>query len=456
MLATFQALKAAIEANELSDFLIETVDAYIGSDKYKNMLDAYEVYCGRNPFAEERMSKIMLDTGRNIEFKPAVYKKNNFFARIVDRLINRLQYNPVQFDAKEHMGDGFDSVLKRASIFAAMHGESYIFWNHDHIEHFVAADKGRGYIPLVDERTGAHKAGVRFWRLGDDDSKPMYIQLYEMDGMTEWVEIEGELKPSPENPAKTPYQRVITQSGVGIHAVQGMNYPDFPVVPLYVNHRHESELTEPVRTGINLHDAVSTSFADSFLKSHPLYWLFSGTSMNADELLALKQNIDATGIIADSLGNATIDAKAVSLPYEAWERLLDQLERSVFIDAQIVNLNTLISGGVTATAIRAAMDDEDAKVRGMEEQVRTFIQRLCAIAGHKAGEIMLIHRAPLNELEIMQMLKHAHDMGVPTEALIPLMPMLQGRVEETMALFEQHGLGFFEEPAEPLGDGQTD
>ena len=119
MLVTYQQLDVARKENTLHGFLIETVDAFI-SDVRTPMLEKLEVYCGRNRFVEKHYRSIKVDTGQKIELPPLVPVKNNLFGRQVNRFINSLLFNNVQFDGVEKMGIEFHNRLKRGTRFAAI------------------------------------------------------------------------------------------------------------------------------------------------------------------------------------------------------------------------------------------------------------------------------------------------------------------------------------------------
>ena len=177
MLVTFQSLEAAKAEGKLHRFLNDTIKTFKASSTFTTMLEDEAYYNGENPFFESAISqlkKVMLDTGKVLDLTPLVGIYSNFAFRIVDQLVNRLWYFPVQVGNKERLGANFDDMAVDIANQAAIHGACYAFWNVDHIEAFKATE----FIPLVDERTADNMAGIRFWQI--DEKSPMYVQLYEV------------------------------------------------------------------------------------------------------------------------------------------------------------------------------------------------------------------------------------------------------------------------------------
>ena len=439
MLVTIEDLKAAEESGRLEKFIIETKDAFLCSSQRAMMLENEQYYEGENPFlarAVNVLKRLRLDTGKELNLSPLLDIYSNFAFRIVDQLVNRLWYYPVQItardedgkpaDIKHMLGRNFDDVALDIANKAAIHGACYAFWNAGRIEMFEATE----YLPIVDSRTGAHVAGIRVLQI--EKGRPMHVQLYEMDGFSEWVVCEDS---GPEwlrvYQEKTPYIREVFNAPGSVYVEKSGNYAAFPVVALYVNNNKKSVLNKPVKTKINAYDLAETSYFDDFIKTKPIYWAIEGFSGEAEELLSIYKTLSQLGIIAtpESLDkNAQIDAQTVNLPYQSKKELLEALESGIFRDAQVLNVQAIVRGQITATAIQYSGIAEDNKAKSLERHAAKFIRALMELAG-VSGDVHFVHKTLVDDESVMRQIVMAHNVGVPSEELVPIMPVLQGRTE---------------------------
>jgi len=446
MLVTIEDLKTAVDEGRFHEFILETKSAFLSSPERALMLENELYYEGENPFlarAVNVLKRLRLDTGKELDLSPLIDIYSNFAFRIVDQLVNRLWYSPVQITSpdsegkmvcvKHLLGDGFDDIALEIANKAAIHGACYAFWNAGHVEMFEATT----YLPIYDERTGRHVAGLRVLQL--EKGRAEHVQLYERDGFSEWVVVsdEGRERLSVYQ-EKMPYKRDVFSAPGGSFEVGCDNYEVLPIAPLYVANNKKSVLGKPIKTKINAYDLSETSYFDDFIKTKPIYWAIEGFSGEAEELLGIYRTLSQLGIIAtpESLdSNANIDAKTVNLPYQTKKELQESLENSIFRDAQVINVQAIVSGHVTATAVRYSGIAEDNKAKSLERHAVKFIKGLMDIAGI-SGEVRFVHKTLMDDESVMRQIVMAHGVGVPVEALVSVMPILQGRVDEVLGLME--------------------
>lgn len=76
---------------------------------------------------------------------------------VVDQEVSYLLGNGVSFrsqETKKALGATFDEDIMDAARHALIGGQSFVFWNLDHIQVFVPEQ----FVPLYDEEDGALKA----------------------------------------------------------------------------------------------------------------------------------------------------------------------------------------------------------------------------------------------------------------------------------------------------------
>ena len=382
----------------------------MASDTYKTLADAEAYYLGNNPTLAAVLSDINVG-GKRVETFAKIRIPSGVFGRLITLLINRLWKNPVQLDsveAKSRLGKNFDKTSKDISTYAAVHGVCHGFWNVDHLEMFTA----RQYFPLMDERTGADMAGIRFWQI--DEEKPWVVQLYELDGWTEWSRKDkGALTPVT---AKQAYRLSVRSDALGSEIVAGDNYPGFPVLPMYANSQRMSELTPPIKGKIDLFDAILSSFGDTVLRTRIVYWVFENFSGDIASLTETKRLMEDLGIVARN-DDSTAKAETIGIPYDATMKFLEELEKAIFRDAMMTNPQEIMGGNLTATAIKASYDAEDKKVSALEWQCTDFMDRLFTLIGIENKIITFKHATVQNDMEITQRLAMYSELDLETKLL---------------------------------------
>lgn len=454
-MTTFQDLQAAQNENKLEEFIIKTISEHDTTQYAENR--AY--YDSKNPYLANLKIRVELADSAPIDLTPKNKIYSSFAEIIIDHIVSRLWDNPVKLDSdtiKTSLGEYFNEDVHEYARHAAIDGVSWVFYNNGAPQMFTASE----FIPLADERNGDVLSGIRYWQIADD--KPQTVQLYEMDGVTEWQEKDGKLIPVDERgevvsvAMKRAYRinRPIGGSAYTLTTPEtpGENYNAFPVVPYYINPKRKSELTESVKSKINFYDEKSTMYNDEVVEEKGFMWSVRGYGGKPKDLAEMMEIARKLRIIADRKldDNADINVATTEAPYLSHRESLERTEAEIYRDARIMNPNVLMSGGVTTVAIRAAMMREDKKMVGVETEARRFIRRLLAVAGKTSNTISFVHKTLVNELEITQRLIQWIQSGVPVEDLIPLDPLFAEIAKELQSAIEAKGIGMSDEDLEML------
>ena len=282
------------------------------------------------------------------------------------------------------LGDDFDTQLQRIARYAMSGGVSYGFFNFDHVEIFSALE----FAPLLDEENGTLMAGVRFWQV--DSSKPLRATFYTLDGYEDFMWIKDtKYKPGDEWTAldeniylkpRTAYTSIVVHSEIdGTVIFNGENYPAFPIVPMWGNIHHQSELVG-LREKIDAYDMIANGYEDD-LDNAQIYWIIKGAGgMDDVDLMQFLDRLKTVKAAAPADGQDVVPVE-VNIPYEARERLLDRLEKQLYKDAMIMNPEEIAGGAATATQIKAAYEPQNNKADQLEYCVVDFIDRLLEVAG---------------------------------------------------------------------------
>ena len=376
---TYQDLIALGESEqERMDFVRAVISEHVSSEMYRTAKIAEDYDRQMNTTIVAFQRALFNLQGRPVEDKwSANYKlASNFFRRFVTQQNQFLLGNGVTWknsETEKKLGNDFDTVLQKAARSALVEACSYVFYNLDHCEFFKAIE----YKPLEDEETGAQRAGVRHWQV--DETKPLRATLYEEDGYTDYIWVKGEGRILHE---KRPYILNVRTSEVdGTEYMYGENYPSFPIVPLWANPHHQSELVG-IRTQIDAYDIIKSGFADE-LDNAQMYWILHNVGGMDDTDLA--QFIERLHIVhaasVDDAAGTAVDAHTVDIPHEAREKLLDRIENDLYKDFMALNTYDIASGAATATQIRAAYEPINSKADEYEYCIREFLDKLLFVAG---------------------------------------------------------------------------
>lgn len=266
----------------------------------------------------------------------------------------------------------FDTQLAIAGKYSLIHGVSFGFFNLDHLEVFSVLE----FAPLFDEENGSIRAGIRFWQVSDD--KPMRATLYEEDGYTDyiWQKCEGKVLHN-----KRAYKiKTVSNAADGERIYDAENYPDFPIVPLWGNSEHQSEIVG-IREQIDCYDLIKSGYANTVDEASIVYWTIQNAGGMDDVDLAKfverMKTIHAT--TTDDMAQATSHTQ--DAPYASREALLEHLDRDLYRDAMALNTDAIANGAVTATQIKAAYEPLNSKADDYEYQVVMFINKILALAG---------------------------------------------------------------------------
>ena len=427
------------------DMLLDVVRSYKASDDFLHALEAADYFAGANRAVGQ---KVMLrpvaypcssydGVKTIIENKEIVGARvySNFFFRFVTQQNQFLLGNGVTLDdeaTKARLGLGFDKALEALGEKALVAGVAWGYWNEDHLEVIEAArDALSGFVALVDEETSAPRLGVQFWQI--DVQRPMYIRLFEEDGVSVWRYKDNALT---EVQPKRAYRLRIARDAAGVMIMGGSNYGALPLVPLYANTEQRSELTPSIKSKIDAYDRISSDFVDNLDRANDVYWVinnFGGSMREMAEMIRQINELRMIANISDGTGvNSTAEPHAFEVPYEARRTALDLLEKALYQDYMALSMDELTGGSLTNVAIQAAMTNLNLKCDRYEWQCFKFVQQVLALIGIRTENIRFIRQEIVNRSETVQDIGMMRDY-IDDQTALELNPyILQEQVPEIM------------------------
>ncbi|MBE6899034.1 MAG: phage portal protein [Ruminococcaceae bacterium] len=400
---TYQDLEQVKNSGEqLAKFLLEVITDHKMSELYRTAEQAVLYDQRRNPTIEKFQKILYTLSGKAVPdtFRANHKLKSNFFNRFVTHENQYLLGNGVTLGEEENkakLGRNFDVRLQEAGQAALVQGLSFGFWNLDHLEVFQLME----FAPLWDEETGQLRAGVRFWQL--DSDRPLRVTLYEEDGCTEYIKRKGDSLPQVKQEKRGYKQTVLSTAADGVIDTINENHSRLPIVPLYGNPHHQSELVG-MQEAIDCYDLIKSGFANDLDQASMIYWVLKNSGgMDDVDLAKFLERMKTVGAAAlDSDEENSVEAHTLDVPYQSRTAYLEKLRNDLYDDAQALNISQLSGGSKTATEINAAYEALDLKTTLFEYQVLDFLEGIFALAGIEDNATFKRSRI-VNQLEETQM-----------------------------------------------------
>ncbi len=381
---TYQNLVAINDSEDsLKRFAFDVIDEHKKSPAYKTAAIAEKYYAKKNVTIMAFQKMLYNMHGQQVpDMWSANYKlRTHFFRRFVIQQAQYVLSNGVIFqkkDTKKKLGKTFDTRMQLAAKKAMVDHVSFLFWNLDHVEVFCFADtpKDPGFAPLYDEDTGALRAGVRYWHPSE---KVTRATLYEEDGYTEYKKEQEKISVVAK---KRSYKKTtISSKADGVSGELSENYSAFPIIPVYANDLHESEL-EGHRESIDCYDYIKSGMANDIDDTSGFYWVLKNSGgMDDVDLAKFRERMHTVKVATMDDDTASAEAHTLDVPVEAREKMLELLEKDLYKDFQIVNVEALSASAKTATEINAAYQPMDDKCGDFEFFLIDTIQSILSLAG---------------------------------------------------------------------------
>ena len=363
------------------EFVQQLINSFANSAERKRYLDDYKYYDGEN-VTIARYEKLIYDiTGRAYaDMFTANHKiASSFYGFVVDQEVSYLLGNGITFGdktTKDKLGTvrkSIDKQVYKAVKDGIITGESFAFWNKDHLEIFDRTE----FIPLYDEENGSLRAGIRFWQI--DSTKPLRAELYEESGYTHYIRRQGEEMTTLQK--KRPYILKIRTSEIdGTEIYGGENYKGFPIVPFRRDSNARSELRGKQNT-VDALDLATSNMVNNVDEGNLIYWVLTNAGGMDD--IDDQKFIDRvkTLHVVHGDGDTTAEPRTIEAPFAGTQATIDTLTRRLYTDFQAFDSAAVMAGNQTATAIRAAYIPLDLKCDKLEMQVTEFLKAIMELAG---------------------------------------------------------------------------
>lgn len=424
---TFQDLEKTNESAR-GIFCREAIEEFKSSQAYQ-VAKIGQAYYDKHNLTIEAFQKTLRTLSGSVrpDTLSANYKlKTLFFRRLCLQQINYVLGNGLKLadtKNKEKLGKDFDFMLESCAKKAMASGVAFGFWNFDHMEVFGFADSKTeaGFCPLYNEKTAKLDAGIRFWFKEVNDKTILRCTLYEADGFTEYVSNDDKME-ILENKRGYIQTKKMLADGT-LEEVTDENYGALPIIPMYANDTHESELVG-IRECIDCYDFIKSGLANNIDDSSEIYWILKNTGGMDDVDLAqfLYRLKSVHGAVVDGDQGVDVSANTVTIPVEARKTMLEILRKDIYEDFQALDVNTLSAAAKTTQEIQASYQAQDNKCADFEYYILDFVQKILILAGIDDEPSFTWNRV-VNQLEQTQMILQSANY-LTDEAIIKHLPFL--------------------------------
>lgn len=370
-------------------FIQNAVAEHTASGMYQTAVAAGQYFAGENPTIA-RYEKILYDAkGIAHQDRWSANHKimTGFYYFAITQEVQYLLGNGIIFGndstAKKLSGKSkkhdISARLKDLAVKALNGGVAFGFFNLDHVDAFSVTE----FAPLYDAENGALMAGVRFWVSADE--KTTRMTLYEIDGYTDYIKRGGNamqvMQPKRAYKIKAIGDKKDIEDGTAIY--HGENYPGFPIIPLWGNDKHKSELAGR-RGTLDAYDLLNSNLVNNVDEANLIYWTIANCggmdSLDDQKFMEQLRTLHVAHVDGDS-GGANIEAHTVEAPVNASATAIETIRQRLFDDFMALDVSSVSAGNKTATEIVASYQQLDGKTDAFEYCVLDFMNALLALAG---------------------------------------------------------------------------
>lgn len=401
---TFQDLLAVGNSEtKRAEFLLQAIAEHENSEKYKIGQLAAEFYAGNDPILE-KVEKLVYDlqgaVHKNI-FAPNHKIKTNYYQIFVMQMISYSLGNGITFDdekIKDVLGVKFDHDVMEWLQYAINDGESYAYVTENKITPMsIGSDKTKPiFVPLIDEETGAVKAGFKYWRLNDE--KPLRITLYEPQGYTEYKQPYGE-KLSAISGLKA-YKGTVTKFEAFDDVINAENVEGIPIVKLsFIN--NQSYIANRVNA-LSAYNALLSKLVNNSSEADLVYWVLKNCDgMDAADDAEFLINLVRSRILHLQDG-VEAEPKQLVVPHEGIVTALEILRKHLFYDFAAVDFERTAGGNITTSEIKQAYENMNLKADKVEMLLTDAIADVLKLMGYEGTTFHFTRPKNINESETIQ------------------------------------------------------
>lgn len=269
------------------------------------------------------------------------------------------------------LGFKFEKLIKNRVKEASNKGRAWIHPDYKDGKLVFKEISSEECIPIYDNETQSFLEGfIHFYTIQDlTKDKPedrIYVEYWDKQEVRYYIEtkvddttvfLEDVTRPRPECHW---YREVYDNALNNLKKIEKHSWGRVPFIEVENNEEKMTDL-EPIKPLIDAYDLIDSGFVNTIEDLKEIIWLING--YGAEDLLALIENLRVNGIARTNDTAGEIDAKLLSIPYEARQALLKGLKELIYEFGRAVDTSNkdLIGHAPSGVSLEFLYTDLDMK-----------------------------------------------------------------------------------------------
>ena len=339
-------------------------DIHLPHSFYRKQVDQKKIYVAGKPIS--------------INYNAPVSGDKSDAVKQEEKKISNLVWNVLGFN--------FEELIKNSIVSASNAGRTWIHPNYKDGQLIFEKYSAKECRPIYDSETETHLVGmihfytvedlsdktdkirVEYW---DDKEVTYYIEEKQSDGQ-ESIFVEDVTRPRTGcHYTKEIYDSVLNN----LLRIEKHSWGKVPFIEIKNNEDRETDLL-PIKNLIDAYDLINSNYVNTIEDLKEIVWLING--YGAEDLLALIENIRVNGIARTNDTAGSIDAKLLSIPYEARDALLKGLKELIYEFGRAVDTTNkdLVGKAPSGVSLEFLFSDLDMKADDIITSLRASLYEI--------------------------------------------------------------------------------
>lgn len=389
-----------------SQIIKDLITSFKTSVKYQKMLQGQKYYKGKHDILKKALNRYyVFDTITKQQIEKTNNNKSNikiahkFHKKLVNQKIAYILGKPISITCNkdgekktisnavwERLGIKFENTIKNKTKDASNCGLSWIHPEYDRDGNLTFKSyPATEIIPIYDPETESElRAVIHFYKLIDvanNNEERIYVEYWTDKEVRFYIETrQGETTVFLEDVSRPRqdyhYITEIFDSTLNeVVEVQKHNWGRVPFIKI-VNNEEETTDLEDIKGLIDAYDLINSNYVNTVEDLKEVIWLING--YGAEDVLALIEAIKVNGVARNNDATGSIDAKTITIPYEAREALLKKLKEHIYEFGRGVDTSNrdIVAQAPSGVALEFLYNDLDLKADDIIPSLKIVIYEM--------------------------------------------------------------------------------
>lgn len=351
-----------------SSILTKIINNWIGSARYKMMVDGERYYLTNNDIKTRKFFYWSRKEKHPDIYRSNVKIANNFFKTILDQKISYCL--------------GKDVVVKNFNPSFDINEEIYYVAE-------AASQKSIGWLfiyvdidGVLKQKTIPSETIIEITDGTIEDNVTEIIRIYDL-GDDKFCEVWDNLSKTTYQLKDGLYQEISTET----HLNNNISWGVIPFIKLENNRYGYSDL-DPIKPLIDAYDLIISDFANNFIDFQEIILLVKNYAENVktEEAAAEFMEFLKKNKVINVKDNGDVEILSKEVPFQARKEFLEILRKNIFLFAQAVDIDDLSGSNLTNVNIKSKFSMLDQKANKFLKECKKFVIGLLTFS-NKYNEI---------------------------------------------------------------------